>query len=96
MAAIEIGGVDFIRNRAKILGNVCSACINRRVPDTEFLLQIDMGIHTCTLCSVHEGLLLEKLLTNYLKRKRRGSQNGFLDGIKRQGIFPIINKIVHD
>jgi glyceraldehyde-3-phosphate dehydrogenase/erythrose-4-phosphate dehydrogenase len=90
MVLVGKGGIDFTRNKAKILGNICSACTTRAIPDTEYLLTIDMGIHTATLCSVHEGILLEKLLTNYLKRVRRGSTAGFTEGIPKQGLLPIV------
>lgn len=88
MASVEvvdkIGSISFTRTNGKILNGTCHACASRRIPDTEMGLLIDMDSVAFALCSFHEGMLLEKLLTNYLKRIARGSKAGFIAPITKE------------
>lgn len=77
------GDFTFTRSNGKILGNKCHACAKRKLMDNEDALLIDMEDAVFCLCRYHEGLLLERLITNYLKRRARGRSIGFLEGIPK-------------
>lgn len=47
------------------------------------MLNIDFPLHYVTLCVKHEGDLLSQLLNNYLKRKQKKQQIGFLGPIPK-------------
>lgn len=82
MVAIDkdsIGEISLLRSTGKILGGLCHACkMAHTISEKEMGLVIDMDSLNVVLCSFHEGQLLEKLLTNYLKRKRRPHTVGFI------------------
>lgn len=78
MASVEDNGnIVFVRSSGGKVENVCHAC---RVPlkAGASVLTIDMDSVAFCLCPFHEGMLLEKLLTNFIKRVKRGSKIGFL------------------
>jgi len=75
--------ISLTRATGKVAGNRCDACTGRSVQDKEIILIIDMDSAEVHLCSAHEGLLLEKLITNYLKRRNRNSKVGFIDDIEK-------------
>ena len=56
---------------------VCDACKDREYKDAEPLLEVETESVKIYLCAVHEGMLLDKLLTNYLKRAARRKTIGF-------------------
>lgn len=73
-----IGEIVFLRSTGKILGNICHACkLPKTIKDAEYGLVIDMDTLNVVLCEYHEGMLLERLLTNYLKRRTRRKTIGF-------------------
>jgi len=74
-----IGEIVFLRSNGKIIGNICHACkLPKTIKDEDFGLIIDMDTINVILCEYHEGMLLERLLSNYLKRKRRPKTIGFV------------------
>jgi hypothetical protein len=73
-----IGDITFIRSSGKNLAGICHACkLTKSIADNDFGLIIDLASLSFTLCEFHEGMLLERLLTNYLKRKKRPQTIGF-------------------
>ncbi len=80
----EMGSINFTRTNGKILNNTCHACDKRHIADNEMGLLVDMDSMAFVLCAFHEGMLLEKLLTNYVKRLRRGSKAGFIGPILKE------------
>jgi hypothetical protein len=79
-----IGEIVFLRSNGKILGNVCHACkLPKTIDDKAYGLVIDMDSISLVLCNYHEGMLLERLLTNYLKRKVRPHTIGFVGPISK-------------
>lgn len=78
------GGISFIRTTGKVLGNTCDACDKKdTIKDEGYGLLIDLTQTAFTLCPYHEGILLEKLINNFIKRARRGSRVGFLGPIQK-------------
>lgn len=79
-----IGEIKLLRSTGKILGNLCHACkMVRTIKDADFGLVIDMDSLNVVLCSYHEGELIERLLTNYLKRISRKNTVGFVGPIPK-------------
>ena len=79
-----LGEIEFIRSNGKILGNICHACkLPKTINDDEFGLIIDMDTVNIILCSYHEGMLLERLLSNYLKRRTRKHTIGFIGALAK-------------
>lgn len=48
------------------------------------MLQIESANSFYTLCPFHEGMLLEKMLTNYLKRRARKSHAGYVGELTKE------------
>ena len=79
-----IGEIVFLRSNGKILGNICHACkLPKTIGDADYGLVIDMDTINVILCAYHEGMLLERLLTNYLKRIVRPKTIGFTGLLKK-------------
>jgi hypothetical protein len=78
VAEPQAGLVLFARGKAKDLGS-CDFCKARLAPDLEDMLSIfsDEGNFQSILCEFHEGMLLKRLLENYIRRVRRRSLVGF-------------------
>jgi hypothetical protein len=86
VAALDnTGAIAFLRNTGAVLQR-CHACIlnEGQLAKQADALMIDMEHNHLILCTFHEGMLLEKLLTNYLKRIKRPKSVGFLGPIKKE------------
>ena len=75
--------ISLTRTNAKVAGDRCDACTGRSLPPKETVLIIDMDSAEVHLCVKHEGYLLERLITNYVKRRTRDSKVGFIDDIEK-------------
>lgn len=60
----------------------CDSC--GTLPKRVLTLDITMERNWVTLCPACEGELLRKLLSNYLKRRSRGSKAGFTGDIPKE------------
>ncbi len=60
----------------------CDSC--GPLPKRVLTLEITMERNWVTLCPECEGELLRKLLSNYLKRRSRGSKAGFTGDIPKE------------
>lgn len=79
-----LGGITFRRATGREFPT-CEACPDsREFSEKTSMLLIDMEQTNITLCPFHEGMLLEKLLTNYLKRKARDSKAGFVGTLNKE------------
>lgn len=56
----------------------CDACSNPDFTKENNVLLVVMPDTTVCLCPFHEGLVLEKMLNNYLKRQRKGQKWGYI------------------
>lgn len=87
MATVEdkLGSIAFLRNTGAVLQR-CHACLANegQLAKQADALMIDMEHNHLILCSFHEGVLLEKLITNYLKRIKRSKSMGFLGPIMKE------------
>jgi hypothetical protein len=61
----------------------CSGCSLDASYENDILLVVEFHDTEVVLCHVCEGMLLSKLLGNYLKRINRKSTVGFTDPIRR-------------
>jgi len=78
--------IKIIRSNGRILGHTCYACEKRPLGDKEDVLMLDMTFAQVILCRWHEGLLLRKLLENFVRRRKKDSKVGFSDPIERKGL----------
>lgn len=78
------GAISFLRSTGTVLGGSCDACSKKgTIAESDFGLVVELKLVTFTLCKRHEGILLERLLTNYVKRLKRGSKVGFIGPIPK-------------
>lgn len=85
VAVDQAGTIAFLRNTGAVLQR-CHACMKDegKLAKQADALMIDMEHNHLILCKFHEGMLLEKLITNYLKRIKRSSTMGFVGPIKKE------------
>jgi hypothetical protein len=72
--------------RAK--ADACAICSEEgdTTPNKELVLQIELTEFYICLCPKHEGLLLQRLLNNYVKRITKHSKAGFIAGIPKEAL----------
>lgn len=90
MGTVNQNDMYFVRTLFRHLppGIRCNACVAPPDQAGEILV-VNCKNLNLYLCPFHEGQLLEKLLTNYIKRKKRGSKVGFIAGISKESLADV-------
>lgn len=74
---LTLGAISLNRMGAKHAGP-CDFCEgDHKPPDEQPMLMIEGEKNFVTCCEYHEGLIIQTLLNNYVKRKKRGSKAGY-------------------
>jgi hypothetical protein len=64
----------------------CAICSDEAdvTPAAELVLQLELTEFYIYLCAEHEGLLLQKLLNNYVKRVSKCSKAGYIGPLEKE------------
>ena len=78
----------------------CNEEVNQERDQREMLLKIEAELADLTFCNYHEGILLQRLLSNYVRRKRRKKgkrtkrSGGFIEDIPKADLCDMCGDFV--